>query len=279
MPDLRPEEQVVAATIARTLGVDVGQHDDGSEPGMHDLEFCAEDGARAAVEVTAAADAECIELWKLVNGSDERWTIPDLRGGWFLQLSPRARAKRLRRELPSLLRDAERLGVRELPRSAPRRVMPESVGSRAQALGIVSGGQSETDFPGSVYATIQQPRERTGGLVDRTGSAVPIWTSAFLRDDHQHDVLAKLARSGAAQRHVVILLPGFTTAPFGVVDALWGESDDAVPADAPALTPSVTHVWLMTFWSVGSGLRWSPEGGWQRFERMFEDEGSSVEPS
>lgn len=95
----------------------------------------------------------------------------------------------------------------------------------------------------------------------------------FLLDAHQSDVLNKLARSGATQRHVAILVPAFSTAPFGVVDVLWRDLDDAVPARSPNLPNEVTHVWLMTFWTIGSGLRWSPQGGWERFERKFLVEG------
>jgi hypothetical protein len=25
----------------------------------------------------------------------------------------------------------------------------------------------------------------------------------------------------------------------------------------------------MAFWSIGSGLRWSPHSGWERFNRQF----------
>ncbi len=108
-----------------------------------------------------------------------------------------------------------------------------------------------------------------GGVVDSTGSAVPGWVRDFLLDSSLSDVLGKLARSGASERHAVILVPGFSIAPFGVVDMLWREQDDVVPTTSPHLPDQVTHVWLMSFWSVGSGLRWSPDWGWERFERQF----------
>jgi len=68
MTELRVEEKVVAATIMTTLGLKVEQHDDGKQPGMHDLNIISVDGSPAAVEVTAAADPDSIQLWKLVNG-------------------------------------------------------------------------------------------------------------------------------------------------------------------------------------------------------------------
>lgn len=114
MTELRGEEKAVAATIATTLGLKVEQHDDGRHPGMHDLNIIAQDGSLAAVEVTAAADPDSIELWKLVNGRDERWTVPDLQGGWMLYLEPTARAKRLLAELPSFLRELEGQGITKI---------------------------------------------------------------------------------------------------------------------------------------------------------------------
>ncbi len=71
---------------------------------MHNLNLVTADGSLAAVEVTAAADPDSIQLWKPVNGRDERWTVPNPQGGWMLQLEPAARAKRLLKELPAFLR-------------------------------------------------------------------------------------------------------------------------------------------------------------------------------
>lgn len=270
MSELRGEEKVVAATIAATLGLVVEQYDDGSQPGMHDLNIIAVDGTSAAVEVTAAADADSIQLWKLVNGRDDRWTVPGLRGGWMLHLEPTARAKRLLKELPGLLEELEGRGIDEVPRQRRKQETPGTVEARARALGIVSGNQSGTSFPGSIYLTIARPIERTGGVVDRTGSAVAEWVGEFLSDSHQSDVLHKLHRSGASERHAFILVPAFSIAPFGVVDMLWRERNDSVPTTPPTLPDQVTHIWLMTSWRTGSGLRWSLDRGWERFERQFD---------
>ncbi len=267
MGELRGEEQWVAAVIGATLGLEVEQYDDGSQPGMHDLNIKGPDGA-AAVEVTAAADSDSIQLWKLVNGKDERWIVPALAGGWMLFLEPTARAKLLLKELPAFLGELESQGVRTIGRQRRREEAAGSVEARARQLGIVSGSQSGTEYPGSIYFSVQRSPELTGGMVDETGAAVPGWVRDFLLDPHQADVLGKLARSGADERHAFILLPGFTTAPFGVVDMLLRE-DGVVPLQAPDLPGEVTHVWLASFWTRGSGLRWSLEGGWQRFDRLF----------
>ena len=273
MSGLRAEEKVVAATITATLDVKVEQHDDGSQPGMHDLNIASANERLGAVEVTAAADPDSIQLWKLVNGRDERSIVPKLQGGWMLQLQPTARAKRLLKELPAFLEELETKGLTEIPNQHRRQEVPESVGARARALGVVSGSQSGMDFPGSIYLTIEQPSERMGGVVDNTGSVIPGWLRDFLLDPHQADVLNKLARSGASERHAFILVPSFSIAPFGVVDMLWRDISDVIPTAPPDLPDQVTHVWLMAFWTIGSGLRWSPDRGWERFERQFDTGG------
>jgi hypothetical protein len=147
----------------------------------------------------------------------------------------RGSSKRLLRELPEFLGELEDCGITELRRQRRRREVPESVEERAQALGIVGGNQSGTDFPASIYLTIEQPGERTGGVVDGTGSAVPAWVQDLLLDPHQSDVLAKLARSGANERHAFILVPAFSSAPFGVVDMLRRDVNDVVPKTPPDL--------------------------------------------
>lgn len=177
MSGLRGEEQWAVSMIEAALdGVTVRQHDDGSQPGMYDLTIAYEDGRRAAVEVTAAADAASLELWNLVNGGPGRWIEPSIRGGWMATLEPTARAKRLRAELPGLLGRLEDADIREV-RLSLRRNETDSFAAELRDLGIVGVHQSGTEFPGSIYLTIELPIERSGGFVDETGAAVPPWSS------------------------------------------------------------------------------------------------------
>lgn len=247
--------------MAEALRVEVVQHDDGSRDGMHDLDIVRPD-RRDAVEVTAAADAESIQLWKLVNDRDERWIEPTIDGGWYVILEPAARAKRILAELPGLLAEMERRGVREYRCRVTRLPILDPLEKRAIELGIVNASQGGTDYPGVIYLGIHQGAERTGGIVDPMSGELPPWVGAFLAEPQRADVLAKLDRSGALERHAFIILPAFTTAPFCVVDPLW--RGDA-PSVAPALPAEVTHVWLASMWSVTTGLRWCPVGGWLTF--------------
>lgn len=91
------------------------------------------------------------------------------------------------------------------------------------------------------------------------------WVGEFLASPSVADVRQKLARSGFEQRHAFLVVPGFTTAPFGVVNLLMGHG---VPGDAPHLPEEITHVWLVGTWNIGTGWRWDPDEGWRPFDRL-----------
>jgi hypothetical protein len=263
MRELRQEEQWAQEVIGRVLSATAEQHDDGSLPGMHDLTILRPGRPPAAVEITAAADSASIELWQLVNGSHKRWLVEGLRGGWMVSVDPLARAKRLRYELPELLAQLEKLDMRELQLS---RGPEQPLGDLARDLMVSGASQGGTDFPGSIYVTLERASERTGGFVASNGNALAEWIGDFLRASDQQDVLAKLVRSEADERHAFVILPGFTIAPFSVSDLLM-RGDAPIPTDEPKLPTAVTDVWLMSTWSTGHGFRWSPDAGWLSFDK------------
>ncbi|MEV7090273.1 hypothetical protein AB0O07_31065 [Streptomyces sp. NPDC093085] len=265
MQRTRSEEQWVRACLQQALpDVEVLVHDDGSRPGMHDFDLVREGLRFAALEVTAAADAASLELWKLINGG-ATWIREELAGGWMVSLAPTARAKRIRSELPRLLASLEAMGV---PQISEVHSPTEDLVERVERLGIISAYQSPTDFPGSVYFTISLPPERSGGWVPDTGDAFSQWVSNWLSEPSQSDNLGKLRRSGAVERHLFLLLPGFTTAPFEALDPLM-RPDGPLPTLPPQLPKEITHLWAMSSWNTGDGFRWSPSAGWTRFRKIY----------
>jgi hypothetical protein len=105
----------------------------------------------------------------------------------------------------------------------------------------------------------------TGGAADSQGNAVPEWVSEFLSDPACEDVLLKLQRSGAPERHafVIVSLGG---ANWPVEYYLTGALDQ-LPAEAPSLPQPVTGVWIVG--ELGKkgqkGLRWDGSA-WRRVE-------------
>lgn len=69
--------------------------------------------------------------------------------------------------------------------------------------------------------------------------------------------------------HLFVLLPGFTCAPFNVVDLLM-RNDAPVPTDDPTLPEPLTDVWIMSTWTNGRGFKWSQATGWQPFRRLLD---------
>ncbi len=266
MVGLRGEELWVAGCVQATLpGVIVGQHDDNSagKQNAHDLDLSVAGGRTfAALEITAAADPLLIQCWKLINGRGSRWVESTIAGGWSVTIRPTARYKRLVKELPSLLQALEQASLDRLPR---RREGWDQLVSAAAGLDIVGARQGGTNFPGSIYVTPEIPLERSGGWAAPTGDAIPGWLSEWIVDPSRPDNLAKLRRSGAAERHLFVIAPGMeSTAPFSVTDLLM-RAGAPLPTVPPTLPEEVTHVWIMGGWVGGQGFRWSAEQGWSTF--------------
>jgi hypothetical protein len=261
MQELRGEERWAKTIIQDVLGVPAEQHDDGSAPGMYDLDVMYPDRPWAAVEIVAAADAESIQTWKLMNGKGEgqRWVVEDLQGGWLVSILPSASAKGLWKRLPGLLAELECQGVRRL-------AVEELAVDVADELGVIEAWQSATDYPGSIYVTIEQTAERSGGAVPDTGNVLAKWVGQFLLEPRHGDVLRKLGRSNASEKHAFVIVPGLTTAPFAVADLLM-RSGAPIPVERPVLPAPVTHVWIVSTWNSGVGFRWSQQEGWETFEK------------
>jgi hypothetical protein len=259
MLEPRGEEAWAKACISRALGVTVQHHDDGSEPSMHDLEIEHADGSRAAIEVTSAADPAPTELWNLIGG---RWVLPDIAGGWTIGVRPQARARTIRSQLPTLLHVLESQGVRRVwPAWSPG-----PFDAVAASLGITRLLQNTTSFPGSVYPTVDEGPEKTGGYVPQSGDPLAEWLGRWVADPAREDNILKLARSGAAERHLFVVVPPFVDAPFAVVDLLVRDDAPLLVVD-PLLPAEVTHAWVASTWTSGSGMRWSRASGWQRFAK------------
>src|SRR5205823_3643166 len=110
----------------------------------------------------------------------------------------------------------------------------------AHELGVTSMHQSDTDFPGSIYIELQQPADRTRGVVADTGDALATWIGDYLQSEHLAVVCIKLRRPGALERHAFVMLPAFAEPVFAVVDLLMRQ-DAPLPRSEPALPSEVTH--------------------------------------
>ncbi|MDQ0761800.1 hypothetical protein QF027_004435 [Streptomyces canus] len=146
-------------------GVEVRPHDDGSRPNRHDFDLVRDRNRYAALEVTAAADAESITLWKSMTRGG-RWIEEGLAGGWVVELLPTTRMKTVRIELPQVLARMEQLGIRTL-RDAHGDVQNHLV-SQAEGMGVATAWQSHLQSATSSRRSPTRPR------ATRTACAEPL---------------------------------------------------------------------------------------------------------
>jgi hypothetical protein len=263
---LRDEERWAQACIQHALpGCAVEPHDDGSRSSMYDLKIVYPDGSLGAVEVTAAADGQRIGLWREVRKRDLIRQEPDLVGGWLVRVLPAARARDLGDPLAGLLRSVERHG-----RSTIRGVKDsmDPLEARAWSLGVIEAVQSRTDRKGTVYVMPPEGSpDQIGGYAPLTGDPLAVWLGDWTNEPSQADNAHKLRSADVAERHLFILVPGFTGVPFAVNDLLFSPGAP-IPTIPPALPTGVTDVWVMSTWDSGDGFRWSSGSGWSRFTKL-----------
>jgi hypothetical protein len=226
---------------------------------MYDLTIHYPDGP-GAVEVVAAAAPDEIELWNVLykNG---RTVIPEIAGGWNLTIKVPTHAKSLLRDLPPLLGGFEAAGIREM--AAHQAGIPTDLASLAAANGVLQARQGGTDYPGSVYFTLE---DSTTAFFNVDADALGEWIGSYLQAPETDDVRRKLASAGTATRHAFVLVPQFSLAPKPAFEALLHEAPP-LPSKPPSLPPGITHVWVTSTWDFGRGFRWDPDGGWSFFSK------------
>jgi hypothetical protein len=146
----------------------------------------------------------------------------------MVTVTPRCRAKRWQKELPDLLRSLER---------ATGPAEREQATEGLYGLGVVSACRGGTDFQGSIDVTLERDANLTGGLVARTGNCLVTWLNSWMSEEPQRHNLEKLRAARHAERHLFLLLPGFTTAPFSASD-LFMRPNAPLPATGVGRVPA-----------------------------------------
>jgi hypothetical protein len=269
MSQLRNEEAWAKACIEQEQPhAQVDQHDDGSQSGMYDLKITYPSGDIAAVEITAAMDERRTLVRKSTRGKGTRWQEPSLTGGWDVRVSADDVPKDFNKRLPVLLHALEQGGQTVIRGNA---FSSDQLAVLAATLGVIEARQWQTAHPGSIYVMPERPGGPAAGyLLADNGDPLANWLSRWIADPapNQSGNLAKLANSGASERHLFILVPGFTVAPDPIPDLLI-EPDAPLPQVAPTLPPEITHLWAMSTWNSGDGFRWSADGGgWAHFTKV-----------
>jgi hypothetical protein len=198
MRPLKDEEVWAQHCIRQALpGSQVDQHGDGSKNSMYDFTVTYPDGTTAAMEITAAADEQQMELWKAIKPGGTPWVEPALTGGWIVRILPSTRAKNLVRQLPGLLHDVEQAGFRSV---RGNRESADQFALLAGRLGVIEALQRFVKQPGRIVVMPPERPEQMGGYVPDTGNPLAEWLGEWIADPSRPDNLRKLARSGETER-------------------------------------------------------------------------------
>ena len=188
---------------------------------------------RGAAEVTAAADGEAVALRKLLNEDEVRWIEPDLVGGWIVSLFTVARAKRIRRQPPRLLRGSK------------VSASVSYVGGKRRQRWLVSSGLRRctraAPTPGSISTTLILAPERSGGMVP-SGDVLARWVSDFLAGRRPKTS----ATNSCAQAPTSVMRSSYFQGRrrLPVVDLLMHD-EAPLPSVPPNLPDAVTHLWVI----------------------------------
>jgi hypothetical protein len=131
-------------------------------------------------------------------------------------------------------------------------------------LGIISLYSAQTTTSGGrIIFTVFPGSGRLGGAVPSTGNDLANWLSDWLAEPNQRDNSEKLRKVASVERHIFIIFPGISLAPFSVTDVLCRD-EGPLPNIDPRLPIGITHVWAVSTRSSGSMFGWSASQGWQR---------------
>jgi hypothetical protein len=242
--------------VSSELNCPVFLHDDGSQASMYDLRVGPVETPEIAIECVGAVDPIRTETWNLgpANGPLHL----RLAGDWTISIVPNARLKPLFKEIEALLQELEHRRLHIVHVDVRLRRYDERLHQDLETLGVAHA--SCYRLPGS--GLVHMSMTGIGGAVDTAGTAVSEWIEGFLRAPKQGDVLFKLARSGAAECHVFVIVD-FGGAEW-MVEGYLTDDEAMLPATAPTLPAPVTGVWVVH--TLGSqGIRWE-RSGWRQFK-------------
>lgn len=250
-------EEWARRILERELGRLVVRHDDGRRPGMFDLRVGDADAPEIAIECVGAVDQVRTETWN-ISAAQGPLSL-NLAGDWHVVITPETRWNKASRRLEDVLQMCEAAAISGFtPVDSWLKRQHPQIFAALDALRIHSIACFREPGSGKVYPGMTG----TGGAVDDYGTALPGWIEAFLREPRQKDVISKLERSGAAQRHVVVGVD-FMGVPWPVESYL-GSRTDHLPEMPPSLPPPVDAVWIMY---GRRGLRWD-SSQWTFFDAV-----------
>jgi hypothetical protein len=228
------DELLVRRAIAAALSVPVRRRDTGSGEAVHDLEICYPDGRLGAVEVVSTRDRRAEMLTHAVVQRGHV-AVRRLRRSWLVVVPPTTRLRDVEGDLPGFLATLEAAGIKRVRRGEWGRWRREM--NRLGLQTCTSNEPSPTAGPG--YRFLSAPR---GAFEQQINKAVER-CEHFLSEPAQRDVIDKLRRADASERHAAV-----------VVNETWLDVFDQIrqgttlPTAAPSLPDDIDGLWILALW-------------------------------
>lgn len=168
MAKTRPEEQFASEIMRRTLGINVTDHDDNSQPAMVDGHFTL-NGSPGAVEVTTAVDQEWMQAEAIIGETELE--IAGLQWSWHVMVGTGIRLADLRHHIEVLLPACEQ---QRLVRPDYLHPHPDLTDSYTWYFthDIDAAAVPESRHPGKIYLV---PAIGGGGAVPDNLDGFPAW--------------------------------------------------------------------------------------------------------
>jgi hypothetical protein len=250
----RPEEEWARRVVQLELSRTVELNDDGSADGLYDLRVGPRSQPDIAIECVRAIDRVFTESWNAGPGKGRHEL--GVRGDWLIVSRVDIRQKTLLSQLPPILEQLFAWSALDVSTRFGRGQVSDAYLNYLRSMGIVSAHCYNPEGTGGVHLTFPG----CAMWVDKHGESVAGWLRDFLLAQEQRDVLVKLERSEALEKHVVVIptLSGATD----VVTSYLTDGMIHLPGSSVELPEPITAVWL-TPTHAPRGLLW--KGGSWRF--------------
>lgn len=242
------DEELATRVIELALRVPVIQHDDRAGISEYDLKILYPGGRTAAAEVVSTRDQARMSL-AIAAGKRGYSRCSELTRIWIVEALPGTNIRKNATGIRALLFQLEQAKTKRLSR-ADRHPLTTIM----LDLGIDSCWSSAPTHrhPPGFYITPDSFATWAGD-----GESARKFSEDFLADEKQADVLAKLRRAEADERHAVIILTADELGPFTAIDG------GALPISAPVLPPEVDWLWVIASRSLPArAVFWRPGGPW-----------------
>ena len=192
-----------------------------------------------AIECVRAIDSPALETWNMGPAKSPFEWGHFLEGDWNILIGRYARIKPLESKLPSLLKELESRTIYDVSVNYDLERQDKRLYDLFTQLKVIDCLCFQVQGSGKVKL---QTEIYKGDFEDK-GSGISKWLTQFLNHDRQKDILFKLMKSNAKQKHVFIMVYLEGASP--LIDSYLTHRIEFLPSEVPILPKPIDAVWIM----------------------------------